>query len=158
LWITLIGWFLLDAARASYAQVVTVESLRGLRVRDVMTTDCPVVDGRSNLQTFADEYLLRSGRRCFFVEENSRIVGLITPHEVKEIERTKWPYTTVDDVMRPLDQLHTIAAQTPLTEALERMGREDVNQLPVVEDGRVAGVISRSHILQVLQTRAELNM
>jgi Zn-dependent protease/predicted transcriptional regulator len=158
LWITLIGWFLLDAARASYAQVMTGESLRGLRVRDVMATDCPVVDGRFNLQTLADEYLLRSGRRCFIVEEDGRIVGLITPHEVKEIERTKWPYTTVDDVMRPLDQLHTIAANTPLAEALERMGREDVNQLPVVEDGRVAGIISRSHIVQVLQTRAELNM
>ncbi|HKZ02988.1 MAG TPA: site-2 protease family protein [Pyrinomonadaceae bacterium] len=158
LWITLIGWFLLDAARASYAQVVTVESLGGLKVRDVMATDCPVVDGRFNLQTLIDEYLLRSGRRCFIVEENGRIVGLITSHEVKEIERTKWPYTTVDEVMRPLDQLHTIAANTPLAEALERMGREDVNQLPVMEDGRVAGVISRSHILQVLQTRADLNM
>lgn len=157
LWIAFIGWFLLDAARASYAQVITTESLRGVHVGEVMARDCPKVDGRSNLQTFVDEHLLRTGRRCFVVEEQGRIIGLITPHEVKEVERQKWPYTTVDDVMRPLEQLHTISSDLPVIEALERMAREDVNQLPVVQQGKLAGVISRSHILQMLKTRAELN-
>jgi CBS domain-containing protein len=35
-------------------------------------------------------------------------------------------------------------------------GREDVNQLPVMNHDRLAGIISRGHILRVLQTRAEL--
>jgi len=47
--------------RASYVQVAMSERLRGVRVRDVMTCDCPNVDGRSNLQTFVDEHLLRTG-------------------------------------------------------------------------------------------------
>lgn len=157
LWIAFIGWFLLDAARASYAQVVVTESLRGVRVGDVMAHDCPVVEGRSNLQTFVDEHLLRIGRRCFVVQEQGRIIGLITPHEVKEVERQKWPYTTVDDVMRPVNQLHTIGPEALVTEALERMGRKDVNQLPVVRDGEPVGIISRGHILQMLKTRTELN-
>ncbi len=156
LWLAFIGWFLLDAARASYAQLVMVESLRGMRAADVMTRDCPSVDGNSNLQTFVDEQLLRTGRRCFVVEEQGRIVGLITSHEVKEVERVKWPYTTVNAVMRPLDQLHTISAETPLSDVLEKMTREDVNQLPVVRDGQLDGVISRGHILRLIQTRAEL--
>jgi len=37
------------------------------------------------------------------------------------------------------------------------MGREDVNQLPVVQDGKLAGIISRGHILQMLKTRTELD-
>lgn len=158
LWLAFIGWFLLDAARASQAQLVTAENLRGVLVGDVMVRDCPVVDGRDNLQTFVDEHLLRTGRRCFVVEENGRIIGIITPHEVKEVERGRWPYTTIDAVMRPLDQLHTISPNTLVSEALEKMGREDVNQLPVVQDGRLAGIISRGHILQMLQTRAELQI
>jgi Zn-dependent protease len=63
LWIAFIGWFLLDAARASHAQVGIAQALRGVRVGDVMERDCPSVDGLSNLQTLADEYLLRAGRR-----------------------------------------------------------------------------------------------
>lgn len=156
LWLAFIGWFLLDAARASYAQLMLTETLRGLRAKNVMTTDCPKIDGLTNLQTFVDEHLLRSGSRCFVVEEQGRIVGIITPHEVKDIERAKWPYTTVDNVMRPLDQIHTISPEMEVNEVLERMTREDVNQLPVVRDGKLEGVISRGHILRLLQTRAEL--
>jgi CBS domain-containing protein len=123
-----------------------------------MSRDYPVVDGRTNLQTFVDEHLLRTGRRCFVVTEGDRAAGLITPHEVSGVERGRWPYTTVDEVMRPLELLHTVAADAPVTEALEVMGREDLNQLPVAGDGGISGLISRGHILQLLQTRAELHV
>jgi Zn-dependent protease/predicted transcriptional regulator len=156
LWLTLIGWFLLEAARASYVQVEVAESLRGIRVSDVMTRDWPVVDGRMNLQTFVDEHLLTTGQRCFVVEDNGRVSGLVTPHEVKSVERPRWQSSVVSDVMRPLKSLHTVAPQTSVTKALEVMSREDLNQLPVVRDGDLEGIISRSHILRLLQTRAEL--
>src|SRR5918996_4129511 len=156
LWITLIGWFLLDAARASYAQVEVAHSLRGVKVSNVMTRDWPVVDSRMNLQTFVDEHLLKTGQRCFVVEENGNVSGMLTPHEVKAVERSQWQSSTVSDVMRPLQSLHTVAPQTPVTKALEVMGREDLNQLPVVRNGQFEGIISRSHILRLVQTRAEL--
>ena len=157
LWLAFIGWFLLDAARASYAQVAISEALRGLRARDVMTNDCPVVSSSDNLQTVVEEHLLRTGNRCFIVEEQGHTVGLITPHEIKTVPRNRWPYTTVDQVMRPLDQLHTVHPETSVATALEVMGRDDVNQLPVMDDGHLAGMISRSHILQVIRSRAELH-
>ena len=156
LWIAFIGWFLLSASRESYAQVAITDSLRGIRVGDVMTKNFPTIDGNSNIQTLVDEHFLRSGRRCFFVTENGVVVGLITPHEVREIERQKWPYTTVDQAMRPLEKLQTVSPDTQLFRALEMMGPEDLNQLPVVANSHVAGVVSRGHILQLLKTRAEL--
>jgi CBS domain-containing protein len=121
-----------------------------------MSTDYPTVDSHSNLQTLADEHFLRTGRRCFFISENGSIVGLITPHEVREIERQQWPYKTVEEVMRPLEKLRTITPDTPVQKALEIMGSEDLNQLPVVENKEVRGILTRAHILQLLQTRAEL--
>jgi CBS domain-containing protein len=86
------------------------------------------------------------------------VVGLISLHEVKQVDRARWPYTTVDNAMRPLEDLRTVAPATPVVEALELMGRHDLNQLPVVSSGRLEGMISRGHVLQLLQTRAELNM
>jgi Zn-dependent protease/predicted transcriptional regulator len=157
LWISFIGWFLLDASRASQAQVGVTEALRGLQVGDVMSRDYDTIDGRSNIQSFADEHLLRSGRRCFIVTENGRVAGLITPQEVRHIPHAQWPYKTLDVVMRPLDQLRTVTIDTPVIKALEIMGRDDVNQLPVMSKGTLEGIISRSHILQLLQTKAELD-
>jgi len=158
LWLAFIGWFLLGAAGSTRAHMETNENLRGVKVGDVMARDCPVVDARDNLQTFVDEHLLRTGQRCFVVEEQGRVAGIITPHEVKAIERVKWRYTTIDDVMRPLDQLRTVGTDALVTDALELMGREDVNQLPVVRDGSLAGIISRGDVLRLLRTRAELQI
>jgi Zn-dependent protease/CBS domain-containing protein len=157
LWISFIGWFLLDAARSQQMQSGVVEKLQGMHVGDVMSRENETVDGFSNIQTFVTEHLLRSGRRCFIVIENGRIAGLITTREVRQIPHARWPYTTVDEVMRPLDQLRTVTIDTPVVKALEIMGREDVNQLPVMRDGDLQGIISRSHILELLQTIGELD-
>jgi len=156
LWLTFIGWFLLDAARSSYLQVETMERLRGVRVRDVMAHNWPVIEGDVNLQRFVDDHLLRSGRRCFVVQEDNNAVGLITPHEVKDVERTRWPQTSVHDVMLPLDRLHSVQPTTSVTDALEKMGREDINQLFVLSNRHLDGIISRGDVLRLLQTRAEL--
>jgi len=158
LWITFIGWFLLSASRESYAQMVISEGLRGLRVADVMSRDLPVVDAHSNLQTFAEEHLTRTGRRFWAVTLNGKPEGIITPNEINAVPRNRWPYTTIADVMRPLDATRTVNPDTPVTEALEVMARQDLNQLPVVNERGLAGLISRAHILQLIQTRAELHL
>lgn len=156
LWLAFIGWFLLDAARASYVQVELIAGLRGRRVADIMDRDCSTVESHLSLQDFVDEYLLRSGRRCFVVVQNDRVTGLITPHEVKSVDREVWSQTSVQSVMRPFGQLRTVAPDTPAIQALELMSREDINQLPVISDGRLEGVFSRSHVLRFLRTHAEL--
>jgi Zn-dependent protease/predicted transcriptional regulator len=158
LWIAFIGWFLLNAAGASHAQVEITQALKGLRVGDIMRHNFETLDGRTDLETFVNENLLKTGSRCYFVVEGNRFTGLITPHEVKEVPRNLWAFKQVNDVMLPLENLKTITPQTPVLEALETMTRNDVNQLPVVVDGQLAGVISRNHILEVLKTRSELEI
>src|SRR5689334_14836998 len=158
LWIAFIGWFLLSASRESYAQMAISEGLRGLRVGDVMSRDFPVVDAYTNLQTFAEENLTRTGRRFWVVTLNGQPEGIITPTEISAVQRNRWPYTTVADVMRPLDATRTVNPNTPVTEALEVMAQQDLNQLPVVSDKGLAGLISRAHILQLIQTRAQLHL
>jgi CBS domain-containing protein len=63
---------------------------------------------------------------------------------------------TLHDVMRPLEDLRTVTPDTPLHNALEMMGRYDLNQLPVVADGHLEGVLSRAQVLSYLHTRMEL--
>jgi len=156
LWLAFIGWFLLDAARSSYVQQEMVQLLRGLRVGDVMTKECPTVKGDLNLQTFVDDYLLRSGQRCFLVDEDGHNAGLVTAHQVKDVDREKWPHMTVGEAMLPLSKLHAVKPGTSVSDALETMSREDVNQLPVISNNHLAGIVSRGDILRLLQTRAEL--
>jgi len=157
LWTAFIGWFLLDASRTSYAQTELLSELRDRRVGEMMERDCPTVDGKMSLDQFVDENLLPTGLRCFIVEEDDHVAGLITPNEVKGVERALWPSTRVDRVMRPLRELRIVTPDTPAIQALHIMSQEDVNQLPVVSNGRLEGIFSRAHVLRFLQIRAELH-
>ncbi|MGP0018299.1 MAG: site-2 protease family protein [Candidatus Sulfotelmatobacter sp.] len=158
LWIAFIGWFLMDAAKASYADVETTEKLRGVRVSEVMSRDCVVVNRAMSLQEFVDTYLLTTGQRCFAVEDQGRLAGLVTPRDVSKIPRDRWNSYTVREAMRPLQELHIITPDTPVLDALKLMARNDVNQLPVVENGALQGMVSRSQLVQLLQVRSVLQL
>jgi Zn-dependent protease/predicted transcriptional regulator len=158
LWMAFIGWFLMDAANASYAQVEITAAFRGTRVSEVMSHDCVIVNRGMSLQEFVDTYLLKTGQRCFAVEDHGRLVGLITPRDVGAIPRERWDKTTVREAMRPLEKLHVITPDTQVLDALKLMAGNDVNQLPVVANGTLQGIVSRSHLMQLLQARSELQL
>ncbi len=158
LWLAFIGWFLLQAARASYFQVQVMETLREVRVGDIMDHDCGNIDRHVTLKRFVDDHLLRTGQRCFLVQDHGQVVGLITPKEIKQIEYERWPDVEVAAAMRPLDQLKTVTLDTPASEAMEIMSQEDINQLPVIKEGHLEGLVSRGHILRLLEARRDLSM
>src|SRR6266436_9784782 len=158
LWIAFIGWFLMDAAKASYAEVGITAALRGVRVSEVMSRDCAIVSPGMSLQEFVNSYLLRAGERCFAVEDEGHFVGLITPRDVGGLPRDGWDKTTVREAMRSLQELHVITPDTPVLDALKLVTSKDVNQLPVVANGTLQAVISRSQLVQLLQVRSELQL
>jgi Zn-dependent protease len=156
LWFAFIGWFLLDAARSSEFQLELMTELRSRRVSDMMDRDCATVDSHMSVKEFVEEYLLRTGNRCFLVMQNDRIAGMVTPAEVKRVSREDWPNTSLQAAMRPLTEVRTVTPDTPAIEAMEMLSRDDLNQLPVISNGHVAGVFSRAHVLRFLQLHAEI--
>jgi Zn-dependent protease/predicted transcriptional regulator len=155
LWMAFIGWFLLQAAGETRRQAGFKRAFENVRVSDIMSHDCATVDGRQSIQDLV-ERLFKSGRRCFVVMDDGHVAGLVTPHEIRQVNRSQWPVTLVDSVMRPLEGLHAVPPETPLENALQLMAKENVNQLPVMSNSHLDGVLSRAEVLNYLQTRAEL--
>ncbi len=153
-----IGWFLENAASGSYQQIALRQQLMGVRAREIMMTDCPHVPRSLTLHQLVYEYILKGPRRCFPVVEDGRVLGIITLHHVKEIPQERWAMTTVGQAMTPLEQTKKVRPDQDLFEVLEFMTAEDVNQVPVVDDGRLLGMVSRDRVLAFLATRAELGV
>ena len=61
----------------------------------------------------------------------------------------------VADVMRPIETMPAVTLATPAADALQTMAREGVNELPVVDEGRIAGIVDRDHLLKQVQARKE---
>ncbi len=151
LWMAFIGWFLKDAAAGSYQQVALQEVLAGHKVTEIMMTDCPKLPPHLTLDTVVEHAILPSGRRCFPVQDNGRIYGLLTLHNIKDVPRDRWTTTRVEEVMIPAERLKTLGPDDELNTAMERMAAEDVNQLPVVADGQLLGIVARENVLWFLQ-------
>ena len=59
-------------------------------VRQVMRRDCPRIPGAMSVDLFVEEYLLRTGERCFFVSEDDTLAGrLLERHPVLRVRWSK---------------------------------------------------------------------
>jgi CBS domain-containing protein len=98
----------------------------------------------------AGELLLRPEVRAVFVSEDDRLVGVVTRKTlVREVVAAgRDPRSTLlRDVVEPPN--YTVAGDMDVDEAFRFLEEHDLERVPVVEDGRLVGVLSRS----VLQRR-----
>ena len=158
LWITFIGWFLNNAAESSYRQALLRDRLVGVTARDVMDQECPTVSGDLLLDRLVDDHILNTGRRCFFVTQDGELQGLITLHNVRNTPRNRWNVVTVRQAMTPVDALFWAGPDEDVWTLLQRMDEADVNQVPVMDDGRLVGMITREHLLRHVRIRSELGI
>ena len=59
-------------------------------------------------------------------------------------------------VMRPLEELTVVSPDSSASEWLATLSGSEVQPVPVVQDGRLQGVLSRGDILRVLRARVGL--
>jgi Zn-dependent protease len=154
LWLVFIGWFLLEAARESLAHVAIHSTLTGVTAKDIMSTDIPTVARNLSIDEYVHE-VLRTGRRCHIVTGGESPSGLVTLHSARTVPRDQWANTSIQAVMLPIDRVHSASPDEPVLSVLERMQTADINQMPVVSDGHIVGMIGRDTILSLLQTRLQ---
>jgi Zn-dependent protease/predicted transcriptional regulator len=155
IWFIFLGWFLLTAARQSYAQVAAQGALQGLRAADVMTSEMPTVGRDLSLEEYAQE-ASRTGRRAHLVVSDGRLVGLMRMEALQSFPREEWPTTSVQAAMISRERLPWTAPEEPVLSVLERMRSANVDQLAVITGDNVVGLVTRDSIMRVLQTRSEL--
>ena len=155
LWIALIGWFLHNAASASFRQLTLLDQLRGVTARQIMTEECAIVAPDLSVQELVYEHIWPSGRRCFVVSDGA-LHGLVSLSDLSRVPRDRWADTRVSQVMVPLERLVKAGPNEDAATLLQRMDTADVNQLPVVEGNRVLGMVARDRLLRLVSTRAAL--
>ncbi|MGC8874555.1 MAG: CBS domain-containing protein, partial [Chloroflexia bacterium] len=156
LWLAFIGWFMENAATQSYRSMLFQEALRGVTVQDLMTPECIRIPGGLSVAQLVDEYIFPQGRRCFMVVDGDTLEGMVTVHNVRDLPRERWPVTPVAAIMTPLARLIVARPQEDAFEVLRRMDEWNVNQMPVIDEGRFLGMVARDSLIRYLRTWADL--
>jgi CBS domain-containing protein len=156
LWLALIGWFLENAAVGSYRQIALLDMLQGHTAREVMTRDCPAIPPELTIEALVNQHVLTTGRRCFPVTTDSHVMGLVTLSDIRAVPRALWPTKRVGEAMTPLEKMKSVSPGEDLSTVLRVLTEENINQVLVVENGDVAGIIGRDNLLSFINLRGEL--
>jgi len=157
-WFIFIGWFLRNAAESSYQQALIRHLLGAVPVRSLLDRSFVWVPAHMTLETLLDEHILTHSARHFAVAGGTGLAGVVAPKDVRRFPRPAWPNTTVYQAMTPAERLTVVSPEVSLDEALQLMARQNVQQLPVIEDGTLLGFVNRQDIMRTVQLRADLGV
>lgn len=158
LWLAFIGWFLANTATASYRQAQWQRLLQGVTVAEIMTSECPIVSPEDTVGYLIHNYIFTRGQRCFLVNDGGELKGILTLGNIKSVPHPNWALTPVKSIMTPMEKLKVAQPAQDALSALEQMDEHDINQMPVVSEGRVVGLITRESLGRLIRTRARLGI
>jgi acetoin utilization protein AcuB len=126
-------------------RVATVKPLDSiLHAREILedkrVNQLPVVVGEDVVGIITDRDLRDAFPSVFDEAAGTRRTGSAAKGDPAKV--------TVEMVMTATP--FTIESKTPLVEAAERMRRERVGALPIVDNGKLAGILTRSDMLRAL--------
>jgi Zn-dependent protease/CBS domain-containing protein len=151
IWFAFIGWFLVQAARASYQELQLRDMLRGVEAQDVMAGNLLRIPPELTLQEAVDDYFMRYDHGAFPVEEQGRTIGLLTLRGVRRVPREQWPTRRVRDFMVPLGDQVVVAPDARMDGVLGKLEDGEAGRVLVVEDGEVVGIITASDLTRWLR-------
>lgn len=146
LWIAFIGWFLRGAALQAHSRIGLDEALDGLTVEQLMRRDGPVAPPDLPVANLVQEHLIGGDDRALPVVQGDTLLGLVSVSDVRRVPPERWPSTSVGSIMKPVDKLWVSHPAQPLIEAFEQLARRNLEQMPVLENDRLVGVLRKRDI------------
>lgn len=131
------------------------KKLNKIKIKDVMTPD-PITVKPSEDVVFAFEKLMKHKISALPVEDQGKLIGIVTATDLGHnlILDNYELGTRVEEVM--VKDVATITPNETLKDAIEKMyeyGEDEgiINQLVVLEDDKIVGIISDGDIIKVLK-------
>jgi Zn-dependent protease/CBS domain-containing protein len=171
LWLLLIGWFLNNAARASYEHLLMRLALEDIPVSRVMRSSFVSVPPDLSVEAFIRDYALASDQQVFPVEaDDGRLLGTVGVPQLQLHARSHesggipggtpvaFPVgQSVGQIMVPRDRLPTLPPDAGAERAMRELSRSEVDQLAIVEGERLLGLVRRDDLLRWLSIHAWLH-
>ncbi len=157
LWIVFLGFFVESAAMGDALRHGLQGLLVGQSVSQAMSRSYTVIPADVTLQQLVNDHILDSGGLSFAIEQGDEVVGFLALSQLKDVPQADWSRTTAAQAMTRVSQVKQVQPDTELWSALDELGRDGVNQLPVAKDGQIVGVLSRGDVISYLRTLQELD-
>ena len=156
LWLVAIGWFLAQAARASFANLAVKAALEDVRAARVMTRDLVTIPAGITIDQAIDDYFMAFDFTAFPVGDGDDTTGILTLRAVREVPGDERSEVRVVDVMEPLADHCVVTVDDELGDVVGKLMGGDIRRVVVVDGGTVVGLISSRDLVRWLERSREL--
>jgi CBS domain-containing protein len=132
-----------------------------LRIRDIMNAPVISVAPNALIEEALDLMLTHSISGLPVVDENQRMVGLITEFDaLMLLDERPEDFRLIEPVANFMtEEVDTIDEDEPLENAARLFWQDSIRRLPVVRDGELVGMVSRRDLVRVIrQERLQMAM
>jgi Zn-dependent protease/predicted transcriptional regulator len=158
LWLIFSGLFMKWSAARSYQSDMLRRALVGVQVQQIMTENVVSVDWLMSIDQLIHEYLYKHQFTNFPVFNRDEFIGMVSLEGVKTIAKDLWGFKQVRDIMTSIEFIPCLKPTDNATEALSRMLTSDIGYMPVVENGRLMGIVSRRDIMSLFRIKSDLGV
>ena len=126
--------------------------LQDVTVADAMSSPVVTVEPTTPLSRLV-EMMYETKHLGFPVVERGALVGIVALADVHKISPLDREAMQVRDVMTRTPT--TLSPSAPLIDALKVISGMNIGRIPVVEDGNLVGIVTRTDVLRVMELREE---
>ena len=156
LWLIFIGWFLKNGAESSLKQTIISQALGNVSVQKIMNIDVKSVSPEMSISAIITDYFEQFSHGGFPVVTDGQFLGIVTISDVREVEPKKRDETKVRDIMTTKDRVIFVSPDESSVDALVKLSKNNIGRLPVLDQNKLVGILTRSDIMKVIRTRTEL--
>ena len=153
IFLILIAFFIYMAASQESESVLVKHMLSKVSVGDVMTKEVKTIDPEISLEDFL-KMVTTHQHTGFPVEKDDRIVGIITLKDAKKVPEEKIYTTRVEDVMET--DIVCLSPEDDASKAWDLMMKKGFGRFPVLKNGELVGIVTRSDIMQSFKIQTEM--
>ncbi len=157
IWLIFIGLFLRSAASSGYQNLIAEQAMSGARVREVMVRDPIVLNPDETVADAIENYFLRYGFGAFPVALDGKALGVVALAQVRDCPASERAKMRIGQVMRPADGTIEIAPGAAVLDAIRQMVAADIGRLLVVDNGMLAGLITRTGVTRYVYAKTQLS-
>jgi len=121
-----------------------------------MTKDVHTIPPNASISDAVENYFYKYKHGGFPVVEDGNLLGMLTTQDIRTVAKERWSALQVKDIMTSSEKLVKAQPEEPVADVFLKLSKHNIGRLPIVKDGKLVGIITRSDIMRVIRLKTEL--
>jgi Zn-dependent protease len=154
-WLVLVGLFLRNSAQNEYRSFEIRFGLKDMKLREIMAPPI-AVNTSMTISEFVNDCVFHYHYRVFPVLELGRFIGMIDVRAIKAVPPGQWPITKIGSYLSDPSTYCILDPDTDATDALKKLMNQNCSKAPIVRNGVLLGILTRSDLFKLVSLKRDI--